>query len=251
MSLSVRNLTKRYGSRVTALDSVSFDVHEGQIVGLIGANGAGKTTTIKICTKFVDQYEGAVDLNGKPAADYKLKDYPISYIPDEPVFYEFMTLGEHLSFVESLYSEKDRFFCKEELIERFELSSHLSKAPGKLSKGTKQKMMISMALLRGQELLIADEPFTGLDPHQIREFKNMLCELRDRGVAVMLSTHLLNMVDSYCDEFVVLDKGRVIAAGSKEDIAKRFGSSHGFESMEDMYLGLTASPGGKDEIPAC
>jgi ABC-2 type transport system ATP-binding protein len=217
-SLEFNEVTKSYDGQIMALDSVSFGIKAGEIVGLIGTNGAGKTTAIKICTRLLEQYEGAVRLDGIAINSIKIENYPISYIPDEPVFYEFMSLSEHLTFVESLYPGKAEF-TKDALISRFDLEGHVDKMPNQLSKGTKQKLMIAMALLRNYSLLIADEPFTGLDPYQISVFKKTLIDLRDSGKAVLISTHLLEMVESFCDRYVLLHKGRVLAIGSRRELA--------------------------------
>lgn len=216
MLLEVDNVIKSYDGNL-ALDNVSFSIREGEVVGLIGANGAGKSTVIRICTQLLSGYQGKVFFHGRDLRNVKGEDLRISYIPDAPVYFEFMTLYEHLCFFESMY-RKQGFASKETLIELLKLDEHLDKTPGKLSKGTKQKMMVAMALLRDFDLLVADEPFSGLDPLQIAVVQNMFIELRKAKKSVFLSTHLIDLVDSYCDRYVVLKKGKVVGIGSEDEL---------------------------------
>jgi ABC-2 type transport system ATP-binding protein len=232
--LEFSNITKNYDFQVLALDSVSFGIKSGEIVGLLGTNGAGKTTSIKICTRLLGQYEGNVLLDGADINTIPLAKYPISYVPDEPVFYEFMSLSEHLTFVQSLY-ENTTEFTKDLLISEFDLEEHLNKKPHQLSKGTKQKLMIAMALLREYSIFIADEPFTGLDPYQISVLKKTLIGLRDSGKSVLVSTHLLDMVESFCDRYVLLHKGKVLSTGSRLELARKIGEKENV-SLETIFL---------------
>jgi len=232
--LEFSNVTKSFSNQIKALDSVSFNVGDGEIVGLIGSNGAGKTTTINICTKLIEQYEGSVFLNEINIKDIRFKDYPISYIPDEPVFYEFLTLQEHLTFVQSLYQNK-AVLSIESLMSRLDLEPHVNKMPHQLSRGTKQKLMIAMALLRDYSTLIADEPFTGLDPYQIGVFKRILVDLRNTGKSILVSTHLLDIVESLCDRYVLLHNGKVLAIGSKEELS-RLVCINESTSLENIFM---------------
>ena len=161
---------------VLALDNISFEVERGEIVGLIGANGAGKTTAILHIIRYLNPKSGRIRMDSVDISRIKNEDFPVSYIPDTPVFYEELTLLEHLHFIKALYP--DNKLSIDEIIDRLELLDHLHKVPSALSKGTKQKLMIALALLRRYELLIADEPFSGLDPKQIGVFKQILKECR-------------------------------------------------------------------------
>lgn len=235
MYLSVENISYSYDN-VMALQDVSFSANLGEVTGIIGANGAGKTTSMLIITRYLVPQSGDVFLDGRSIRQWRNEDFPVSYIPDEPVFYEELTLLEHLHFVKALYPKNMQDI--EDLIERFEFSDHINKVPSLLSKGNRQKLMIALALLREYQILIADEPFTGLDPNQIHHFKNILSEQRKMGKAVLLSTHLLDIIDNLCDRYVILHKGRVLAAGTKEDIKAAFDIAEA-ASLEAIYLDIT------------
>lgn len=238
--LTFSNVSKEYPSqkqRSLALDDVSFEVGAGEIVGLIGKNGAGKTTSLKIAAGFISEYSGDVQVNDILMSSRNAECRLISYIPDSPVFYEFMTLRENLAFVEDLYPQHD-WPKTSDLIDIFELDEHLDKMPNKLSKGTKQKMSISMALLRDYSILLADEPFSGLDPENISNLKQLLIELKKIGKGILVSTHLLNMVESFCDRYVILDKGKLIASGDEEKLKAL--SKKCSTSIESIFLELTS-----------
>lgn len=218
-----------------ALDGISFKVARGEIVGLIGANGAGKTTAILHIIRYLNPKSGKIRLDGVDISKIKNEDFPVSYIPDTPVFYEELTLLEHLHFLKALYP--DNKLSIDEIIDRLEILDHLHKVPSALSKGTKQKLMIALALLRRYELLIADEPFSGLDPKQIGIFRQVLEGCRQEQKAVLLSTHLLDMVDGTCDRYIMLHRGKLIAIGTKQDIIQR----HALDpdsTLEQVYLTL-------------
>jgi ABC-2 type transport system ATP-binding protein len=219
----------------SALDSVSFDVALGEIVGLIGANGAGKTTAILHIIRYLQPDSGRIMLAGCNLAKIKNEDFAISYIPDTPVFYEELTLLEHLHFLKALYP--NNHLTVDALINRLELHDHLRKVPSALSKGTKQKLMIALALLRDYRLLVADEPFTGLDPTQIAVLKQILSECKRDHKAVLISTHLLDLVEGLCDRYIMLHRGRVIAVGSKPDIIQKHVLNPD-STLEQVYLTL-------------
>lgn len=185
--LEFNNVTKKY-NHLTALDDVSFDVNSGEIIGLIGANGAGKTTAIEIITGFIQPDCGQVSFHHMEGTG---QHSAIAYIPDELVYYEFMTVAEHLEFISSLYLDGE--YTIEEIISRSFLEEQLDKIPHTLSKGNKQKLMIGTALLWEFKLLMADEPFTGLDPRQINVLKRTLSELKGRVKGILISTHLLDV----------------------------------------------------------
>lgn len=218
-----------------ALDRVSFGIEKGEIVGLIGANGAGKTTAILNIIKYLQPQKGEIRIDGINISDIKNENFAVSYIADNPVFYDELTLLEHLHFIKALYPRNK--VSIEYLIEKLELREHLKKVPYLLSKGTKQKLMIALSLLRDFDLLIADEPFTGLDPKQISVFKQILRDCRNEGKAVLLSTHLLDIVDGLCDRYIMLNHGKLVASGSKSEII----TTHSLDkdsTLEQIYLFL-------------
>ncbi len=234
MDFEVQNIKYSYAD-VQALDNVSFGAMRGEIIGLVGANGAGKSTLIKNIYRFLTPDHGKILLDGKDIFSFSQWDYPVSYIPDTPVFYEELSLLEHLQFTKALYPRND--ISVKEMIEVFDLHKHQNKIPSALSKGTRQKLMIAMALLRDYELLIADEPFSGLDPTQIAALKSLLIEQKKKQKIVILSSHLLDVVENICDKFVIIKSGKCLAHGSKQSLLKDVGLSDD-GTMEDAYLRL-------------
>ena len=196
MFFEFNDISYSYGQSI-ALDSLSFFAPRGEIVGLIGENGAGKTTAVKTIVRFIKPEHGTISINGTDIQKIKLEQYPVSYIPDTPVFYEELSLLEHLQFVKALFP--DIPVSIEDTIVRFDLQEHCNKVPAALSKGTQQILSIAMALLRSFDILVADEPFTGLDPTQIAVLKDCLLEVKQAGKLVLLSSHLLSVVENICD----------------------------------------------------
>ena len=235
--LSFDNVSKSYSNEAFAIANVTFEVMGGEILGLIGPNGAGKSTVIKIAAKLLKQYSGIVALDEININEIDDEHYLVSYIPDIPVYFDFMTLGEHLDFVDDLY-KKQGVMSKEQIISTLTLSSHLSKHPGSVSKGTLQKLMIALALLRPFDLLIADEPFSGLDPEHILTLRDIFLNVKKQGKGVLLSTHRLEIADSYCDRYVLLDSGKIAGYGKKEALAKLVNLDNN-APVTDIYLEIT------------
>lgn len=221
---------------VKALDDVSFIIPNGEIVGLVGANGAGKTTTIKLVMNHISPDAGRVLMDGQEMRKIRDNKMQIAYVPDEPVCYDFMSVEEHFKFIQSMYSNGE--YGMDELIRRFDMESNLQKLPMALSKGNKQKLMLCNVLLRDFRYLIADEPFTGLDPKQIHTLKQIFQELRDNGKSIVLSTHLLDTIELFCDRYIMIEKGKIIASGTKQEILQSFGFDSDM-SIEEAYIELT------------
>ncbi|MCK9222458.1 MAG: ATP-binding cassette domain-containing protein [Limnochordia bacterium] len=234
MYFCVSNLSYAY-KKTRVLHNVSFCGSKGETIGLIGANGAGKTTVIKNITGYLTPSTGKITLNGTDIGSIKDTDFPISYIPDTPVFYEELSLLEHLHLTKALYPSNKREIA--ELLVLFELEEHIHKIPSALSKGTRQKLMIAMALLRSYTMLLADEPFSGLDPKQIALLKHLFAQHKKQNKLVILSTHLLDVAENMCDRYVLLHKGAVLADGTKTELAEKAGIAND-ASMESIYLEL-------------
>ena len=233
--IKFENVLKYYSS-VKALDDISFIIPNGEIVGLVGANGAGKTTTIKLMMKHISSDAGRILVDGQDIT--KVRDYKrqIAYVPDEPVCYDFMSVEEHFKFIQSMYSNGQ--YSMDELIKRFDMEPHMQKLPLALSKGNKQKLMMCNVLLRDFDYLIADEPFTGLDPKQIHTLKQIFMELRNAGKTIVLSTHLLDTIELFCDRYIMLEKGKLIAYGTKKEIFDIFCYDANM-SIEEAYIKIT------------
>lgn len=231
--LTFEKVSKTFND-TAALKEVTFQLPENKIIGLIGANGAGKTTAMRLIVRHLYPDNGRVNFKGVLIEEYYDEVFPIAYIPDVPVYYEELTIAEHLAFIGAMYDTQSMIA---HLVKRLELSDHLNKVPSVLSKGTKQKLSIACAFLRDSEVLLADEPFSGLDPRQIKMFKDMLIESKMNGKTIILSTHLLDVIESICDEYVMLDHGKVIAQGTFDEIVN---NNQKCATLEELYLYLTA-----------
>ncbi len=225
------NVEKYYGS-FCALKKISFFIPANSIVGLIGSNGSGKTTSLRCLLNYYTDYKGKITLFDKDAKKMVQEESILSYIPEKPVYYEELTLKEHFQFIGSMYDTKNRI---DGLIERLELAGHLQKFPHELSKGTLQKLLIGCALLRHYDLLIADEPFSGLDPRQIYELRQKFINLKNEGKTIIVSTHLLSLIEEMCDYFIMIDGGFIIGEGKLEDILQK---APNCKNLEELYLML-------------
>ena len=214
-----------------ALNSLSFQIPENKIIGLIGANGAGKTTTIRHLIRYLTPDSGTILYRNKDIYSLGDADFSITFVPDVPIYYEELSVMEHLAFISAMYQTEERV---DKLIERIEMKCHLDKIPSELSKGTRQKLSIMCALLRQYDFLIADEPFTGLDPQQISTLKNILLENKADGKTVLLSTHLLDMVENLCDYYIIIDNGSLMTQGSLSELIDK----SKWSSLEELYLYL-------------
>lgn len=233
MILRVHNLSKKYGD-VIALRGISFSVNRGEIVGLIGPNGAGKTTTIQSILGFLKPDSGNVVYNNKIVKSPNCIAKTVSYIPEQPVYYEELTFKEHLQLI-SMANRIDKweFLEKlEKLTDILGLKDHLDKIPDTLSKGNKQKLIIASAFLKNFDLLVADEPFTSIDPAHIRALKDLFLEHKNKNKSIVLSTHLLDLAQTFCDRYVMLSKGKILLDATNFELRQKFGEA----SLESVYL---------------
>lgn len=208
MSIAVENITKLYGEQ-KALNGISFDVKKGEIVGFLGPNGAGKSTLMKILTTFLTATEGQAAVNGFSVSENK-KDVQksVGYLPEHNPLYLDMYVREYLRFNASIYKiSKSRV---EEVIEETGLSPEAHKKIGALSKGYRQRVGLANALLHNPDVLILDEPTTGLDPNQIIEIRNLI-KNAGKEKTVFLSTHIMQEVEAICDRVIIINKGEIVA----------------------------------------
>ena len=220
MSISVSNLTKQYGVQ-KAIDSISFQIEKGEIVGFLGPNGAGKTTTMKITTCFMPATSGTVkvcDLDTRTQAIDVQRN--IGYLPEHNPLYIDMYVREYLLFVSSIHQIKNNRKRVDALIEEVGLVSHAHKHIKDLSKGYKQRVGLAQALIHDPEVLILDEPTTGLDPNQIIEIRNII-KGHGQNKTVLLSTHIMQEVEALCDRVIIIDKGKIIADNTTEALQKQ------------------------------
>ena len=237
--LEIKELTGGYVN-IPVLKDVSFEVGNGQLVGLIGLNGAGKSTTINEIIGLLTPYKGQIQIDGLELrtnpSDYRKK---IGFIPETPSLYEELTLREHIETVAMAYDiEQETAFARvDKLLEMFRLKEKLDWFPVHFSKGMKQKVMIICAFVVDPSLFIVDEPFLGLDPVAIADLIQLLDEEKKKGKSILMSTHVLDSAEKMCDSFVILHRGQVRAKGSLTELRAQFQMPDA--SLNDIYLALT------------
>ena len=231
--IEVKNITKIYGSQ-RALDDVSFTVKSGEIVGLLGPNGAGKSTLMKILTCFLPPTEGTASVCGhnileEPQAVLRC----IGYLPEHNPLYTEMYIPEFLQFIAGTYGIRNVKEQTEKMIQLTGLTPELGKKIGALSKGYRQRVGLAQALIHDPEVLILDEPTTGLDPNQLEEIRKLIREV-GKSKIVLLSTHIMQEVEAMCNRAIIINHGKIVADGAIEDLRK-----DNKYSLEDIFHKLT------------
>ncbi len=237
--IETRGLVKRYGDKV-AVNDVSFDVRSGEVFGFLGPNGAGKTTTIKMIVGLLQPTSGTVRMAGHDVQAEPLGAKAASgYVPDTPNLYAKLTGRELLRFVGDLYGlERSQAARRiDELLRVFDLAEAADDTIDSYSHGMQQKTSLAAALMHDPSVLVLDEPTVGLDPRSARLIKDILRQMADRGAAVMLSTHILEIAERMCDRVGIIDRGELIAVGTMDELRAR--DSSGEASLEDIFLSLT------------
>ncbi|MCU9532989.1 ABC transporter ATP-binding protein [Streptococcus sp. CSL10205-OR2] len=237
--LKVENVTGGY-LNLPVLKQISFEVNDGEMVGLIGLNGAGKSTTINEIIGFLTPYEGSISIDGLTLAKDK-KNYrqKIGFIPETPSLYEELTLKEHIETVAMAYdiAVDEAFKRAEKLLQQFRLKDKLDWFPMNFSKGMKQKVMIICAFIVDPTLFIIDEPFLGLDPQAMEDLTQLMAEEKAKGKAILMTTHVLDAAEKMCDRFVILHQGKVHAFGSLIELQEQFAMPNAH--LNDIYMALT------------
>lgn len=236
--IQVEGLQKLYGD-FPAVQGLSFEVAPGEVLGLVGPNGAGKTTTIRSIAGIIIPTKGRIriaghDLSTEPVAAKSA----LAFIPDEPHLFEYLTVEEHLRFVARLYRLGEVGARIPGLLNELDLSDKRSALPGELSRGMKQKLAIACGLLHEPKALLLDEPLTGLDPVGIRRMKATIMQRAAGGAAVILSSHLLHLVEEICSRVLVMQRGRVVAFGTIPEIVAARPDLQMRKSLEDVFLAL-------------
>lgn len=219
MSIEVKNLVKYYGEQAAVKD-VSFTVNSGEIVGFLGPNGAGKSTTMKIITGFIPASDGEVKVCGIPVTVDSLETRKkIGYLPEHNPLYLDMYVKEYLEFVGNIYKIKNVRARVEEMIKAVGLEVEQSKRIGMLSKGYRQRVGLAAAIIHDPEVLILDEPTTGLDPNQLVEIRELIKSIGKKKT-VILSTHIMQEVEAICDRVVIINKGEIVADNKASELQK-------------------------------
>jgi ABC-2 type transport system ATP-binding protein len=241
MSIAIEHLQRVYGA-FTAVDNLSFGVANGEIVGLIGPNGAGKTTTLRMLAGILRPTSGRVRIEGHDLVDAPIEAKKcLAFMPDEPHLFEYLTVEEHLRLIARLYGVDDFERRARALIEELELDGKERALPGELSRGMRQKVVIACGLVRPATTLLFDEPLTGLDPLGIRRMRETIVARGRAGAAILLSSHLLHLVEEICTRVIVMDRGRKIADGTFAELAARADLAHSGSSLEQIFLRVTGN----------
>ena len=234
MSIKVQHLSKVYGTQ-KAVDNISFEVNKGEILGFLGPNGAGKSTTMKILTGYIPATEGTAEVNG-----FNVRTSPIQvknnigYLPEHNPLYLDMYVKEFLGFIGSLYGLKGRELeiRIDNTIERVGLGLEKHKKIGQLSKGYRQRVGLAQALIHNPDVLILDEPTTGLDPNQLVEIRDLIKNI-GKDKTVIFSTHIMQEVEAICDRVVIINRGKIVVDSTLSNLKKDG------KAMEDVFRELT------------
>ena len=240
--IEVDGLRKLYGD-FPAVNGLSFQVQPGEVLGLVGPNGAGKTTTIRSIAGIIIPSQGRIRIGGHDLArDAVAAKSLLAFIPDEPHLFDYLTVEEHLRFVGRLYQVADAEARIPGLLAELDLESKHAALPGELSRGMKQKLAIACGLLHEPRALLLDEPLTGLDPVGIRRMRATIVRRAGAGAAVILSSHLLHLVEEICTRVLIMQGGRSVAFGTIAEIVASRPALSG-RRLEDVFLALITPDG--------
>lgn len=226
--LEIKELTKSYEQNL-AVDQVSFTVQDGTIGILLGPNGAGKSTVIKSIAGLL-KYKGEILIGGFPAKSIQAKRI-FGYVPELPALFQTLTVEEHLEYIRRAYQIQVSQEEIDRLLQRLELDDKKEKMGSELSKGMMQKVSICCALLTHPQVLLLDEPMVGLDPKAIKELKEIVLELKNQGATILISTHMLEMVEELWDTVYVMEKGKILAEYRREEV--------GDQNLDELFFSVT------------
>jgi ABC-2 type transport system ATP-binding protein len=235
--IRVSRLVKMYG-RFTAVNDLSFDVAPGEIVGLLGPNGAGKTSTLRCIVGIHAPTSGEIAIDGhsivrEPVAAKR----QIAFMADEPHLFDYLTVMEHLRLTARIYQVADVDRRAPALLDELQLSSRANALPAELSRGMKQKVAIACGLLHEPKALLFDEPLTGLDPLGIRQMKETIVARGRQGAAIVVSSHLLHLVEEICTRVIIIDRGAKVADGTMAELASQ--AALAGSNLEEIFLQMT------------
>jgi len=243
MALTVDHFSRTYAGAAgtfTAVDDLSFTVGSGEIVGLIGPNGAGKTTTLRALAGILRPSAGRLMIDGHDLVTDPLDAKKrLAFMPDEPHLFEYLTVAEHLQLVARLYGVEDFARRSAALLDELELTGKEQSLPGELSRGMRRKVVIACGLVRLATTLLFDEPLTGLDPIGIRRMRNTIVARGREGAAILLSSHLLHLVEEICTRVIIMDRGRKVADGTFAELASRAELAAAGSNLEQIFLQVT------------
>ena len=243
--IRLTNVSKSYAkSAVKAVDDISLDINDGEIFGFLGPNGAGKSTTIKMLTGILRPDSGTIEVGGIDIArDSIAAKNIIGFVPDNHELYGTLKGTEYLSFVGEMYGVSNKLLVErtEKYADMFKMTNELGSFIGSYSHGMKQKLMIIAALVHEPKVWILDEPLTGLDPQSAYQLKTAMRAHADEGNTVFFSSHVIDVVEKVCDRIAIIDKGRIVAVDTLDNIRRNPDTS-----LEEIFLSATAADNGND-----
>lgn len=246
--LEVESLTK-YFDKFPAVVDLNFTVQPGQVMGLVGQNGSGKTTTLRCAAGIIPQTEGFVRIAGHDVWREAIKaKQELAWFTDEPRLFEYLTVWQHLQFTARVYQVQNWEKLGQSLLDEMELNEVKHELPGALSRGMKQKAVLACGFLHRPKVMLFDEPLTGLDPIAIRKMKEIILRQAREGTAIVLSSHLLHLVEEVCSHVLVLNKGQKIAFGTLDDIRQQHGE--GTANLEEIFFRLVGEANEQPTISA-
>jgi ABC-2 type transport system ATP-binding protein len=247
--VQVESLTKLYGEFV-AVNGLSFSLQAGEVLGLVGPNGAGKTTTLRCLSGIIPPSRGAVRLGGHDLAREPLAaKKQLAFFNDEPRLFDYLTVWQHLNFVARIYQVPDYERLGRELLEELEIANKRDALPGELSRGMKQKLAIACGLLHSPKVIYFDEPLTGLDPLGIRRMKDSILKRARAGAAIIISSHLLHLVEEICSRLLILKDGQKVIDGTLAEVTQKFSEAPGDASLEEIFFRATSETGAAAPAP--
>lgn len=234
--IAVRGLTKLYEKHL-AVDRLSFSLPAGSICGLVGPNGAGKTTTMRCIAGLVPATDGAVEVGGLGLTESPIDvKRTLAYVPDDPPLFDDLSVIEHMHFIGKLYRVDDYASKSDDLLNQFELGMKRNAGATTLSRGMRQKLAIACVYLHNPKLMLLDEPLTGLDPPGIRQLLDSIVERASQGATIVLSSHLLAMIEEICTDVMILQEGRSRFFGKKSELQERYS-----DSLEAAYFAASSA----------
>ena len=237
--IDVAGLSKLYGD-FAAVTELSFTARPGEVLGLVGPNGAGKTTTLRCMAGIIPPSVGRVQIAGHELATDPIgAKRALAFFPDEPRLFEYLTVSQHLAFVARIYGVTNHEAIAQPLLDEFEIADKADQLPGALSRGMKQKLAIACGLLHSPQVMFFDEPLTGLDPLGIRRMKNSIVRRARAGATIVLSSHLLHLLEEVCSHVLILKRGKKIADGTISEVSKQFSNGEADVSLEEIFIRAT------------
>tara|TARA_B100001123_G_C15286692_1_gene1015886 strand:- start:924 stop:1658 length:735 start_codon:yes stop_codon:yes gene_type:complete len=242
--IEITNLVKAYDG-IKGVDGLSLRVEPGQILGLVGPNGAGKTTTLRCLAGIIPATSGRITIAG-----FDLRHRPtearqcLAFVPDEPYLFDHLTVRDHLTLFARLYRVDDGQAHADTLLRDAALTGRELAFPTELSRGMKQKLVVACALLHRPRVLVLDEPLTGLDPAAMRQMKRTVRQTADNGAAIIISSHMLHLVEEVCDRVLIVNQGRTVLEGTLTEIRAELPDVDADADLETLFLRATGADGG-------